>query len=237
VHPKILEQREVWARKPAVRAIYADYYRRILAHCRPGRTIEIGGGSGNLKEYLPASISTDIVPSPWLDLAADAQRLPFASGSAASLVGVDVLHHLGRPADFFAEAERVLQRDGRLILLEPAITPLSYLFYKFFHPEPFDLAADPLAPVERGDPFEANQAIPTLLFARRASRFAQRFPRLSLVHTEFLSLFAYPLSGGFRRWSLLPFGWDGLLRFEREVEPWLGRLAGFRILAVIERRD
>ena len=41
--------RAIWRKKPALRAVYGDIYRRIDARRRPGRTLEIGGGSGNLK--------------------------------------------------------------------------------------------------------------------------------------------------------------------------------------------
>ena len=52
--------------KPVLRTVYQDCYRRIVAHCQPGRTLEIGGGTGNLKSYLDEIISSDIQVSPWL---------------------------------------------------------------------------------------------------------------------------------------------------------------------------
>ena len=36
--------RDVWQRKPVLRAIYGDFYDRIVAACVPGLTVEIGGG-------------------------------------------------------------------------------------------------------------------------------------------------------------------------------------------------
>jgi len=66
--------RDRWTSKPVLRAIYTDYYRRIVGECKPGRSLEIGGGSGNLKDYVGDVVSTDIVPAPWLDAAADALR-------------------------------------------------------------------------------------------------------------------------------------------------------------------
>ncbi|HVJ54193.1 MAG TPA: class I SAM-dependent methyltransferase [Aliidongia sp.] len=234
------DYRVVWEEKPALRAIYRSYYQEILARCRPGRTLEIGGGSGNMKNFAPAVISTDILPAPWLDAVADAQRLPFASESFDNIVMFDVLHHVERPRMFLDEAARVLRSGGRIVMIEPAITPLSGLFYRNFHPEPVDMSADPLVdgPLDPArDAFEANQAIPTLLFSRQKARLASEFATLRLVESRRLALFTYPLSGGFRSWSLLPGTFvRPLLRIEQWLEPILGWFMAFRMIVVIERR-
>lgn len=75
---------------------------------------------------------------------ADAQRLPFADSCAVNIEMVDVLHHIEFPAAFFREAERVLQNGGRQLMIEPAITLGSTLFYRLFHPEPVRTSADAL---------------------------------------------------------------------------------------------
>jgi hypothetical protein len=102
------------------------------------------------------------------------------------------------------------------------------------------MRGDPLAagtPDPRRDPFDSNQAVPTLLAGRHRRRFERDFPGLRLVHTEHLSLLAYPLSGGFRPWCLLPRRLVGpILRAEQWLAPALGRLLGFRLLLVYERR-
>lgn len=239
---KILgEHREIWRQKPVLRAIYIDFYQRIGAAWRPGLSLEIGGGSGNLKGVANQVVSTDIVPMPWLDAVADAQALPFDDDSFANVVGIDVLHHIERPKRFLTEACRVLRPRGRIILIEPAITPVSWVFYRFFHPEPVVLSDDPLAdgPLDPNrEPFDANQAIPTLLFERDRQRMSQAFPGLKIVQLERLSLFAYPLSGGFRSWSLVPVALVGpMLSLERRLSPLIGRLAAFRLFVVIEKQD
>jgi hypothetical protein len=99
---------------------------------------------------------------------------------------------------------------------------------------------DPLAyvaPKPDRDPFDSNQAIPTLLFGRRRACFYQEYPTLRVLKTQLLSLFAYPLSGGFKPWSLLPVRLSKpLLRLEDLLLPLLGKLMAFRLLAVVERQ-
>ncbi|MBM4073901.1 MAG: class I SAM-dependent methyltransferase [Planctomycetes bacterium] len=233
-------RRELWHRKPVLRVVYEDFHRRIAAWCRPGRTLEVGSGIGSLKGSLGNVVTTDIAPQRWLDAAADAQALPFSDASFDNLIVVDVMHHVEFPRHFLQEAVRVLRSGGRLLLLEPAITPGSYFFYRFLHDEDLDLSVDPLVDGKRdpGRPScHANQAIPTLLFGRHRSALRTLFPDLALRDLAHLSFLAYPLSGGFRPWSLLPASLAGpVLGFERMLEPVLGRAFGFRLLAVLDRR-
>lgn len=233
------EHRSVWQRKPVLRRIYADWYRRIQAWCSDGKTLEIGGGSGNFRAQHHDVVSIDVQPLPWLDAVADAHALPFADGAFANIVLVDVLHHLARPDTFFEEAARVLRPGGRVIMVEPAITPVSRLAFTWLHPEPVDLTPDPLAgaPLSTDEPFSSNQAIPTLIFERHPERFARRFPNLEVLCCERFGPFSYPLSGGFRPWSLLPSGLAGpLLQAEAALEHVVAPLVAFRLLVVVERR-
>jgi SAM-dependent methyltransferase len=235
----LADYRGVWDRKPVVRLIYDDFYDRIVAACRSGLTIEIGGGIGNLKQRLGEVVATDIQFAPWLDCVADAQRLPFADEVAANIVMVDVLHHLEFPTVFFREAARVLRPGGRAVMVEPAITWGSTLFYRLFHHEPVRTSAEVLIdgrPDPRRDPYASNQAIPTLLATRDRDRFHRLFPLLGIASVEWFALAAYPLSGGFKPWSLISAGVARrMLRIERALEPVLGRLAAFRMLLIVEK--
>ncbi|MGI9419541.1 MAG: class I SAM-dependent methyltransferase [Geminicoccaceae bacterium] len=235
----LADHRQLWHQKPALREVYSYYYREIAAICRSGRTLEIGGGIGNFKTFMPDVISSDIQPSVTLDVVADAQRLPFAQSSFENIVMFDVLHHLEQPLMFLAEAARVLQPGGRIVVCEPAITPLSRVFYRLFHPEPFDMKADLLAEASLSradDPWDSNQAVPTLMFGRQRTRIERHMPELSIRRARLLAMLAYPLSGGFRPWSAIAAPLvKPLLAIERRVEPLLGPLMAFRLLGVIEK--
>jgi len=237
---RIAEHGRQWAQKPVLRDIYLDLYRRMAGELVTGATLEIGGGAGIFKQYAPDVVTTDILAAPWLDLVADAQQLPFAPGSFDNIVMFDVLHHIEFPRRFFTEASRILRGGGRIIMMEPGITPFSWPFYHWIHPEPVVMSADPLVdgdPDPARDAFAANQAIPTRLVGRDRARFLAAFPEFTIKRVRWLSLFAYPLSGGFQPWCLIPHALvRPLLRLEDLLAPLLGRLFGFRLLTVVEKR-
>jgi SAM-dependent methyltransferase len=235
-----LSHREVWASKPVLREVYGHLYRRIAAACRPGLTIEVGGGSGNFKQFAPDVLSFDIVHEPWLDFVADAQSLPLRSESVANFVMLDVLHHIEYPIKFLRDATRVLQPGGRIVFIEPGITLLSGIVYRALHEEPVDSSVNPLLegrPDPNKNPYVGNQAIPTLLTGRYISAFHRLEPALHLTRLNWFSLMAYPLSGGFKSWSLITTGIArSLLRLEDRFEHILGPVCGFRLMAVLEKQ-
>jgi SAM-dependent methyltransferase len=236
--------RRVWMEKPVLRRIYKEeFFSRQLAQQKIGGiNIEVGGGPGFFKAAFPAVISTDLIYCPWLDVIADAQKLPFREGSVGNIFGLDILHHLAAPIAFLQEAERVLTPGGRLILVEPWVTPFSFVIYRYLHQEDCDLSVNPY---EVSNPdraatkkaFEGNQAIPYLLFGRqnRAKTFAL-VPQLKLAKLEQFCLFAYLLSLGFKNMNLLPeFIYPSLAVLERATLPLWRRIASLRALIVLER--
>jgi SAM-dependent methyltransferase len=243
---RFAEHRRVWDANPALRACYAQWYGRLRSALPPrelGTWVELGSGPGFAGELIPEMVLTDIVKAPWHARQVAAESLPFADGELGALVLFDVLHHVAAPAAFFAEAARTLRPGGRVLLLEPYISPLSYFIYHFLHPELVDMSADPLALPASGaglikDPFVSNQAVPTLIFCRgQGRRFARMFPSLAVVRVVRLAGLAYPATGGFSRRAMLPFPlWRALFALENHLPELVFRLLGFRLFVVIERR-
>jgi SAM-dependent methyltransferase len=240
------EHRRAWDANPALRALYGDWYGQVAAELPPpalGPRLELGSGPGFARAFIPDLQLSDIVRAPWHDREVSAEALPFGDATVGALVLFDVLHHLPAPRQFFAEAARALRPGGRIVLCEPYISPFSYPVYKFFHEEPLVLRVDPLAGFDARvaddarDPFDSNQAIPTLLFGRRRKLFATTFPSLAVVRVSHLSGPSYPASGGFSRRPFLPPGiWSALHRLEARLPEAVFRAIGFRMLIVIEKR-
>jgi len=223
-----------------LRTLYTAWYEETASYLQPGRTLEVGGGSGNLKEFAPEVICTDVVELPWLDVVADAQYLPITAGALANIVLFDVLHHIENVRLFFDEAVRVLRPGGRIVVMDPYISWASWPIYRCIHPEPVDFTQDPLRLRLRRadrDPFDANQAVATVLFERNYAAFKRQYPQLEKRVHRRMAFFAYPLSGGFEHPSLLPMCLVApLLALERALG-FLARLLAFRILVVLEKTE
>jgi SAM-dependent methyltransferase len=237
-----LEQHEAaWRSRPLLRRLYRDWYRELARRLAdvPGQTVELGSGIGRFREVVPDALLTDVEPTPYADVVADAEALPFEDASVANLVLLDVFHHLARPGRFLEEAGRVLVPGGRVVMLEPYCSPLSTVAYRRLHHEDLDLGADGLGEHEAlaASPWSANLALPTIAFFRRPEEIARRAPGLALVECRRLTLFVYALSGGYSRPPLAPgFLYRPLAALERALSPLLP-LAAFRCLVVLERRQ
>ena len=232
----------VWAENRALRTLNAELYGRVAQHLPPrdlGRQIELGSGPGFSREYIPDLELTDLVRAPWHHGEASAEAMPYADRTVGALVLFDVLHHIPSPRRFFEEAVRVLVPGGRIVMCEPYMSPVSYPVYKLFHDEPVRMGADPLALDQSEgtrDPFDANQAIPTLLFGRKRPQFEAAFPALSIRNVEYMSGFSLPASGGFSHGPFLPWPlWSLLHQIDSRLPSAVIRWMAFRMLVVVER--
>jgi SAM-dependent methyltransferase len=250
---KLVRHREIWKTKKILRDIYTGWYKQILKDLGSGRgkTFELGSGGGNFKEFKPEVIASDIELCPWLDICFDGQQMPFKENSAGNIVMIDVMHHLADPVGFFHEALRVLEKGGRIAMIEPFPTPFSLFIYKRFHPEPFIMEADyfaksaskaalsslPGPPVkQKKDPWEANQAAAYLLFYKHRDTFLQRFQgKFKIIKRKRISCILYPLSGGFENKAMIPTFFIPLFKLLEILLTPLRWLLAFRCYVVLEK--
>jgi SAM-dependent methyltransferase len=245
---QLIARRRIWQEKYAIRACYHGWYRRMKPYIVPGRSLEVGAGSGDFRSFWPDLITTDIVPVPWLDVVVDGMSLPLTDASLSNLVVIDLLHHLADPHLLFEEASRVLRSGGRILIIEPYITPISYLAYRLMHHEDIwfqgyqkTRAGQPGngvndAGTTKEDPWQGNLALPNLLFARERRVWPQRHPDLRIIRASKFGLLDFQLAGGFKPYAFVgrPRLYDVLLHLDRNLDllAWFG---GFRIFVVIEK--
>ncbi len=142
---------------------------------------------------------------------------------------------------FVKEASRILTNGGRMALIEPLVTPISQIVYKIFHDEDCSTNINPFqinAPDQKRNPLkDGNNGLPTAFFLKKKDSFHKEFPELKIVKFQRLSLFVYPLTGGYRNWCLMPsLLVKSFLKAEDFLLPLLGRLMALRMLVVIEKR-
>lgn len=231
---RIKRHREIWAARPELRSVYGAWFHELLESMRD-RTpvVEIGAGPGFFKQCCPQLISTDLLATRWVDLACDAGRLPFRSESIGGLVMLDVLHHLPKPMEFFAEAGRVLKAGGRLAMIEPWITPFSFLIYRYLHHEDCHLTVDLDRPFgeARKNAFAGNAALPYRLL----KRYPERVGALELRRAEQFLALAYLVSLGFKCARPIPGRLLAIAALGERLLGRVGRLNATRILCVWEK--
>jgi SAM-dependent methyltransferase len=241
---KLQRHREIWKQKKILRVIYTGWYKKVLKDLKPGtsgKTVELGAGSGNFKEFKPDAAASDIEYCKWLDICFDAHHMPFKEKSTGNIVMIDVLHHLADPVGFFHEAARVLENSGRIVLIEPFPSPFSLFIYKRFHPEPFIMDADYFnsdkkSPDSRKDPWDANQAAAYLLFYKQRNTFLHHLAgKFRIVKRKRMSCLLYPASGGFENKAMIPDASISLFRFLEILLAPFRFLLAFRCYLVLEK--
>jgi SAM-dependent methyltransferase len=236
VTTKLIDQKAIWNTRPSLRRIYRSWFKLIRDNCNPGRTLEIGGGSGNFRDFWPDLLSTDIVPSQWISFCADANRLPIKSESVDNLVGVDILHHIYDPDKVFQEMVRVLTPGGKAIFVEPYIAPISGWIRKLFHHEEIDMDADIIYGPDK-NPMDGNLAVPTRLFVKNRAYFSDHYPQLTIEKIAFFEFGAYLLSGGFSFPQLMPTSIVNWLHDVEKKMPRISRYIGLKMLVVLSKKQ
>ncbi len=232
---------EAWRRKPILRRVYGDFYRRILPHLAPatlGPRLELGSGMGSIKEFIPDCVTSDIFPHPWLDRIENAYAIRTPDGSLGTLVLFDVWHHLEHPGTALREFHRVLRPGGRLVLIEPAASLLGRLIYGVFHHEPVGLDREIRwqAPADF-DPanhhYYAAQGNAWRMFG--AGRLPAEVAGWSLVHLERKAALTYIASGGFSHRQVCPEALYPLVGAVSRALDLLPRVFATRMIVVLEK--
>lgn len=202
-----LAHRDIILKKPFLKKLYNDWYLIFIIKSKEiknGKYLEIGSGGGFLKDVFAEVITSDILTLPNVDLIFCAEEIPFKENELASIVMLNVFHHIPKPHLFLKEAQRTLIKGGKIIMTEPANSALARFIYKRFHHEPFDEKGQ--REIKAGNPLSnSNQALPYIYFERDLDLFKKDFPSLKINSIKYHSPFSYIISGGVSRSAMLPF--------------------------------
>jgi SAM-dependent methyltransferase len=189
-----------------LRRIYDEWY-RLLSGCipdGPGRVLELGSGAGFLARYIPDLVTSEVFPTPKIDLVLDARTLPFSSGSLKAIVLADVLHYIPDTRAFLAEAQRCLRPGGSIAMIEPWVRTWSRQIYTRLHHEPFIPNAPDWAFPATGPLSGANGALPGIILERDRRDFESEFRQLRIQAVRPFLPFCYLVSGGVSMRQLMP---------------------------------
>lgn len=242
IHQDLIEKNyEYWNQKPILKTLYGDFYRRIaaqLSHLPESCVVELGSGLGNIREFIPNCIRTDLFPNPWIDQIENAYQLSFADESVSDLILTDVFHHLKYPGTTLKEFLRVLQTGGRVILLEPCMSALGLLVYGTLHDEPIAVtkkieweAPEGWSPNQID--YYAAQGNASRIFLGR--RFRDKLGDWKTIKTERLSAIAYVASGGFSKPQLYPTLALPTIRKLEKILDLFPALYATRLLVILEK--
>lgn len=202
-----LAHRDIILAKPFLKKLYMDWYQEFIdrtSDIKSGKHLEIGSGGGFYKDVKKDAVTSDILPLPNVYMVFSAEEMPFKDNELASIVMLNVFHHIPKPWMFLKEAERTLVKGGKIVMIEPANSALGRFIYKRFHHEPFDESGG--REIQAGNPLSnSNQALPYIYFERDLELFKKEFPSLKINSVNYHSPFIYVISGGVSRSAMLPY--------------------------------
>ena len=151
---------------------------------------------------------------------------------------IDVFHHLKYPGLVLKEINRVLIKNGRVIMIEPAMGLIPRIIYKIFHYEPngFNLKINWNSVVKKipsANEYFAAQSIPWRLFFLREVNL-KRY-KIKLIKP--FSDFAFLLSGGYSYNSFYPIALYPFVKLIDKLLTYISiKIFSARMLIVLEKK-
>jgi SAM-dependent methyltransferase len=165
--------------------------------------IEVGSGTGFSKDYIKNKNfkTTDLSIDKHLDIKnIDAQDTKFKDESFDYVIASNMIHHVPYPVKFFIEMNRILKKNGKLIIFEPYCSVLLQTVTILMRHEGFDFSVNPWdnqsPKSDENDVWDGNIAISNLIFDDKKN-FNQKLGRyFKIEHEKLTECFIFLNSGG-----------------------------------------
>jgi len=246
-YDKELRKQLLNSEKPGIKEFLRILYGLVSVEVKNAKNIlEIGSGAGISKMHLHSLniLRTDLFDFPMSEVKGgiDSHSLPFNDKIFDSSLAIDVLHHLEKPLTALNELKRVtnLKEGGRIVLVEPFVTILSYPIYKIFHSEK---TSNPWRKKYSEQfisnmPEDGDQALSRLLFASKEGEvlLLELFPKQEFrIRIKIFSIFSFFITGGLSR--PMPISRkivQIIFKLESHLPQTLLKILGSRCIVVIE---
>ena len=165
--------------------------------------IEVGSGGGFTKDFINNKNFklTDLGSDEHLDFKnIDAQNTRFQGESFDYVIASNMIHHIPYPMKFFKEMNRILKKNGKLIIFESYCSITFQLVTMIMKHEGFDFTLDvwdeEIAKSDEKNAWHGNIAVPHLIFDDK-EKFQKNLGQLfSLEYEKFTECLIFLNSGG-----------------------------------------
>ena len=241
-HKKIdYKNRKIYQNKELIKIIYSNYYKKIKKNIYVSdkkKTLELGSGGGNIKKVIKECITSDQFKNENIDRIENIYNINFKKNSISNIILIDVFHHLQFPGLALKEIHRVLIKNGRIIMVEPAMGFIPRIVYKIFHYEPngFNLKInwnDTPKKIPSLNQYFAAQSMPWRAFLLKELNLRSRY-KIKLIKP--FSDFAFLLSGGYSYKAFYPKFLYSFIKLIDKILTYISiRIFSARMLIVLEK--
>tara|TARA_B100001057_G_scaffold50866_1_gene45279 strand:- start:3388 stop:4197 length:810 start_codon:yes stop_codon:yes gene_type:complete len=133
--------------------------------------IEVGSGAGFSKDFIKNKNFklTDLGNDEHLDFKnIDAQNTSFQNESFNYVIASNMIHHIPFPIKFFKEMNRILKKNGKLIIFESYCSIIFQIVTMIMKHEGFDFTLnvwdEKIAKSDENNAWHGNIAVPHLIF-------------------------------------------------------------------------
>ena len=241
-HKKIdYKNRKIYQNKDLIKIIYNNYYKNIKKNIYLSdkkKILELGSGGGNIKKVIKECITSDQFKNKNIDRIENIYKINFKKDSISNIILIDVFHHLQFPSLALKEIHRVLIKNGRIIMVEPAMGFIPRIVYKIFHYEPngFNLRIkwnDIPKKIPLSNQYFAAQSMPWRAFFLKELNLKSKY---SIKLIKPFSDFAFLLSGGYSYKALYPKILYSLIKLIDKILTSISiRIFSARMLIVLEK--